>query len=70
MRKSATAIVAPAIDRLRVSAPDGPPFLGLILDEATVRCLAGGAVNARAEVEARRVLKVFESLTACVEKRT
>lgn len=56
----AVAAPNPALDRLRETAPDGPPFLGLLLDEATVRCLAAGVVNARAEVAAQQAVTRFE----------
>lgn len=48
--------IVPALERLKADAPDGPPFVGLLLDEATVRCLAEGVVNSRAEVAARKAL--------------
>lgn len=54
------AAIVPALERLKVDAPDGPPFLGLMLDEATVRCLAAGVVNSRAEVAAKRALAVLD----------
>lgn len=59
MRK-VTTVPVPAIERLQSDAPDGPPFLGLMLDEATVRCLAEGVVNSRAEVAARKALAALD----------
>ena len=47
---------ATALERLRESAPEGPPFYGIIFDEETTKCLAAGACNARAEVAARKAL--------------
>ena len=62
-RRCSTAVItflkarpATAAERLKEHAPDAPPFLGLMLDEPTVRCLAAGQVNARAEVAARNTL--------------
>ena len=52
-----------ALDRLRRDAPDGPPFLVLLLDVPTVRCLAAGVVNARAEVAARRLVDQLDAGT-------
>lgn len=49
-----------AVERLRETAPDGPPFLGLMLDLPTVQCLALGQVNARAEVAAKQALASYE----------
>lgn len=57
-----------ALERLREKVPDGPPFLGILLDEASMRCLAAGVVNARAEVAANKVLADFEAYTLQVEK--
>lgn len=59
--------IEPALARLKKDAPHGPPFLGLMLDEATVRCLAEGVVNSRAEVAARKALA---SLDRVKEQRT
>lgn len=46
-----------ALARLQEAAPDGPPYLGLMLDRPTVECLAAGQVNSRAEVAAKRALE-------------
>lgn len=54
--KASANLPESALTRLQKDAPEGPPFLGLLLDEATVRCLALGVVNSRAEVAARRAL--------------
>ena len=51
------------LDRLKRDAPDGPPYLALILDEPTVRALALGVVNARAEVAARTLVDALEAGT-------
>ncbi len=48
--------IATALERLKQTAPDGPPFLGLMLDLPTIHCLALGQCNARAEVAARKAL--------------
>ena len=37
--------VRPAVERLRETAPDGPPFLGILLDLPTMQMLALGQVN-------------------------
>lgn len=60
----------PAIDRLKSDAPDGPPFLVLILDEPTVRRLAEGVVNARAEVAARQSIASLDVGSASVRDRS
>ncbi len=60
--QSTTKAREPALNRLRQDAPEGPPFIGLMLDEATVRCLALGVVNARAEVAAQRAIVNIEAL--------
>jgi hypothetical protein len=59
MKKPAKPVTT-ALERLKRDAPDGPPFIGLLLDEQTVRRLAAGAVNSRAEVAARRALESFD----------
>ncbi len=58
--KKAAAPREPAIERLKRDAPEGPPFLGILVDEATMRCLAAGVVNSRAEVAAKRVIADFD----------
>lgn len=60
MKQKHQPLPSRAIDRLRETAPDGPAFLGVLLDEQSMRCLAAGVVNSRAEVAARKVLAVFE----------
>lgn len=61
-RSAKSKPVAPtALDRLRESAPDGPPFLGILLDEPSMRALAHGVVNSRAEVAARKVIADFDA---------
>ena len=52
-----------ALDRLKTHAVEGPPFLGLMLDEPTVRCLALGVVNARAQVAAAALVKALDAHT-------
>lgn len=44
-------------------AEDGPPFIGLIFDEPTVRCLDAGVVNARAQVAAHEALAADDAPT-------
>ena len=66
MKKAAA--VRPAIERLKVDAPDGPPLLGILLDEPTMRCLALGQCNSRAEVAARKVIADFDKHTLAIEK--
>lgn len=61
MKKTASTL-APALERLKAHAQDGPPFLGLMLDEATVRCLAAGVVNSRAEVAAKKALATLDQI--------
>lgn len=54
-----------ALDRLRAAAPEaGPqgPFVVLILDEDSCRCLALGAVNSRAQLAATKALAALEPL--------
>lgn len=60
--KKTTTTPPPALERLKAHAPDGPPFLGLLLDEATVRCLAEGVVNSRAEVAAKKAIAALDQL--------
>ena len=43
------------------SAHPHPPFCYLLLDEESVKCLALGAVNARVEVSARRLVDALYS---------
>lgn len=64
-RRCSSAVLAaiakpPALERLKRHAPDGPPFLGLMLDVPTVKCLREGAVNARAQVAAAEALEGIE----------
>jgi hypothetical protein len=40
-------------------AEQGPPFCYLLLDQESVKCLALGAVNARCEIQARRLVEAL-----------
>jgi hypothetical protein len=62
-KRTHAAPTTTALERLKEFAPDGPPFLGLMLDLPTVQALALGVVNSRAEVCARQALAAYEHHT-------
>lgn len=63
------AVVLTVQENLKARCPLGPPYFMLVLDEASVRLLAAGAVNARCEVEAHRVLTEWEAASLPQRKK-
>lgn len=61
--KKAASVTVPALERLQADAPEGPPFLGLLLDVPTMQALSLGVVNSRAEVAAKKALAAYEGTT-------